>query len=140
MYRFLAQDCICPCRPPPKVDSSVIRIEPRHPPPPVNFLEWDGFIRICFSRKNKTLGAIFKQPSTLALLHCNYQLCRALSNASGVGLSPKSLQSSTASVPIEMLSAEDDMDMDGADSDNDVMDVDQEHTPEQVLVPCRLDF
>ncbi len=48
-------------RPPPKVDSSVVRIEPRNPPPPINFLEWDGLIRLCFSRKNKTLGAIFKQ-------------------------------------------------------------------------------
>ena len=47
-------------RPPPKVDSSVVRIEPRHPPPPVNFLEWDGLVRLCFGRKNKTLGAIFR--------------------------------------------------------------------------------
>jgi 18S rRNA (adenine1779-N6/adenine1780-N6)-dimethyltransferase len=39
----------------------VVRIEPRNPPPPINFLEWDGLIRLCFSRKNKTLGAIFKQ-------------------------------------------------------------------------------
>ncbi len=45
-------------RPPPKVDSSVVRIEPRHPPPPVNFLQWDGLVRLCFSRKNKTLGAL----------------------------------------------------------------------------------
>ncbi len=44
-------------RPPPKVDSSVVRIEPRHPPPPVNFLEWDGLVRLCFGRKNRTLGA-----------------------------------------------------------------------------------
>jgi 18S rRNA (adenine1779-N6/adenine1780-N6)-dimethyltransferase len=55
-------------RPPPKVDSSVVRIEPRNPPPPVNFKEWDGLIRICFGRKNKTLGAIFHQSSTLAML------------------------------------------------------------------------
>lgn len=27
-------------RPPPKVDSSVVRIEPRNPPPPVDFREW----------------------------------------------------------------------------------------------------
>ena len=25
-------------KPPPNVDSSVVRIEPKHPPPPVNFL------------------------------------------------------------------------------------------------------
>ena len=69
------------CRPPPKVDSSVVRIEPRNPPPPVNFLEWDGFIRICFSRKNKTLGAIFKQPTTLSLLHRNHETIKALGGA-----------------------------------------------------------
>lgn len=32
-------------RPPPKVESRVVRIEPRVPPPPVNFLEWDGLVR-----------------------------------------------------------------------------------------------
>lgn len=54
-------------RPPPKVDSSVVRIEPRHPPPPVNFMEWDGLVRLCFGRKNRTLGAIFRTGSTLAV-------------------------------------------------------------------------
>ncbi|KAF0755555.1 hypothetical protein AaE_004926 [Aphanomyces astaci] len=29
-------------RPPPKVESRVVRIEPKNPPPPVNFTEWDG--------------------------------------------------------------------------------------------------
>jgi len=48
-------------RPPPKVDSSVVRITPHNPPPPINFVEWDGLVRLCFSRKNKTLGAIFKK-------------------------------------------------------------------------------
>ena len=47
-------------RPPPKVESSVVRIEPRQPPPPINFPEWDGLLRICFSRKNKTIAAEFK--------------------------------------------------------------------------------
>ena len=110
-------------RPPPKVDSSVVRIEPRNPPPPINFLEWDGLVRLCFGRcaarggagqggagdgrraegaaagsvacclwacpgrrahtllalcpprsKNKTLGAIFRQSNTLALLEQNYQV------------------------------------------------------------------
>lgn len=55
-------------RPPPKVDSSVVRIEPRCPPPPVNFREWDGLVRLCFGRKNKTLAGIFRQSSTLCLL------------------------------------------------------------------------
>ena len=58
-------------RPPPKVDSSVVRIEPRRPPPPVNLREWDGFIRLCFGRKNKTLGAIFRQNRVVQLLEQN---------------------------------------------------------------------
>lgn len=29
-------------RPPPKVDSSVVRIEPVNPPPPINLLEWSA--------------------------------------------------------------------------------------------------
>jgi 18S rRNA (adenine1779-N6/adenine1780-N6)-dimethyltransferase len=59
--------------PPPKVESSVVRIEPRHPLPNINFTEWDGLLRICFSRKNKTLGAIFKQKAILELLYKNYK-------------------------------------------------------------------
>lgn len=60
-------------RPPPKVESSVVRIEPRNPPPPVNFTEWDGLVRVCFLRKNKTLGAIFKQKAIVELLEKNLQ-------------------------------------------------------------------
>jgi 18S rRNA (adenine1779-N6/adenine1780-N6)-dimethyltransferase len=59
--------------PPPKVESSVVRIEPRHPLPNINFTEWDGLLRICFSRKNKTLGAIFKQKTILELLFKNFK-------------------------------------------------------------------
>lgn len=58
--------------PPPKVESSVVRIEPKHPLPEINFIEWDGLLRICFSRKNKTFGAIFKQKSILELIYDNY--------------------------------------------------------------------
>lgn len=60
-------------RPPPKVESSVVRIEPRNPPPPINFQEWDGLVRICFSRKNKTLGASFRHSKVLELLEKNYR-------------------------------------------------------------------
>ncbi|MCO5598974.1 hypothetical protein L7F22_053073 [Adiantum nelumboides] len=65
-------------RPPPKVDSSVVRIEPRNPLPPISFKEWDGLIRLCFSRKNKTLGAIFRQKNVLALLEKNFKTFQAL--------------------------------------------------------------
>ena len=58
--------------PPPKVESSVIRIEPKSPLPNINFIEWDGLLRICFSRKNKTLAAIFKQKSVIEMIYHNY--------------------------------------------------------------------
>ena len=36
-------------RPPPKVESRVVRIELKNPPPPVNFTEWDGMVCFCDS-------------------------------------------------------------------------------------------
>ncbi|XP_054257297.1 probable dimethyladenosine transferase [Macrosteles quadrilineatus] len=67
-------------RPPPKVESSVVRIEPRNPPPPINFKEWDGLTRIVFVRKNKSLRAAFKQSVVLTTLEKNYKAHCSLSN------------------------------------------------------------
>nr|XP_056705007.1 probable dimethyladenosine transferase [Euleptes europaea] len=61
-------------KPPPKVESSVVRIEPRNPPPPINFQEWDGLLRIVFVRKNKTLSAVFNSNAVKRLLEQNYQI------------------------------------------------------------------
>jgi 18S rRNA (adenine1779-N6/adenine1780-N6)-dimethyltransferase len=61
-------------RPPPKVESSVVRLRPFNPAPPIPFLEWDGLVRLCFGRKNKTLGAIFKQGKILEMLEANYKV------------------------------------------------------------------
>ena len=36
-------------------------------------MEWDGLARLCFTRKNKTLGAIFRQAKVLAVLEENYR-------------------------------------------------------------------
>lgn len=68
-------------RPPPKVESSVVRIEPRNPPPAVNFVEWDGMLRICFQRKHRMLRAVFLQKSTLRTLEQNRKSAAALSHA-----------------------------------------------------------
>ena len=94
-------------RPPPKVDSSVVRIEPRNPPPPINFLEWDGMVRACFGRKNKTLSAIFRQGTTLSVMEQNYKLGLALGR--GLGSDP----SAAANAPQRM----DMMDMDGVEDE-----------------------
>ena len=58
-------------RPPPKVDSLVVRIELRNPPPPINFIEWDGLVRLLFNRKNKTCRAILCAKSCLDVLEQN---------------------------------------------------------------------
>ncbi|CAG2107519.1 unnamed protein product [Medioppia subpectinata] len=67
-------------RPPPKVESSVIRLEPINPPPDINFKEWDGLLRICFMRKNKTLSAQFKHNYVLDMLSHNYRIHCSLNN------------------------------------------------------------
>lgn len=60
-------------KPPPKVESSVVRMDPINPPPPVNFEEWDGLVRILFSRKNKTCSANFKASGVYEMLEKNYR-------------------------------------------------------------------
>lgn len=67
-------------RPPPKVESRVVRIEPRNPPPPVNFTEWDGMIKIVFNRKNKTLHSCFTTKSIFKILGENYKTYCSLNN------------------------------------------------------------
>lgn len=65
-------------RPPPKVESRVVRIELKNPPPPVNFVEWDGMIRLLFNRKNKTLRSVLSTKATLKLLEQNRKTIKSL--------------------------------------------------------------
>lgn len=67
-------------RPPPKVDSLVVKIELKIPPPPVNFIEWDGLVRMLFNRKHKTLHAILTVKSCLAVLEENFRTHLSLQN------------------------------------------------------------
>ncbi len=60
-------------RPPPQVESSVVRMEPITPPPPINFNEWDGLVRILFLRKNKIVAANFKTTAVMNMLEKNYK-------------------------------------------------------------------
>ncbi|PRT52561.1 Dimethyladenosine transferase [Wickerhamiella sorbophila] len=60
-------------RPPPNVESSVVRIEVKSPRPPVDYNEWDGLLRVCFVRKNRTISAGFKSSSVLQILEQNYR-------------------------------------------------------------------
>ena len=55
-------------RPPPQVESSVVRIEIKNPRPNIDFNEWDGLLRIVFVRKNKTIAAGFKSSNVIEIL------------------------------------------------------------------------
>ncbi|KAJ7089897.1 rRNA adenine dimethylase [Mycena belliarum] len=61
-------------RPPPKVESSVIRLVPLNPPPPVKFEEFDGLTRILFSRPNKTVRAGFGAKGVMQMLEKNWRV------------------------------------------------------------------
>jgi len=61
-------------RPPPQVDSSVVRIVPLNPPPAIRFEEFDGLTRIVFSRRNKQLRAcFFGARGVLEMLEANWK-------------------------------------------------------------------
>ena len=60
-------------RPPPQVESSVVRIVPIDPPPPVRFEEFDGLNRILFSRRNKMTNACFSAKGVLEMVESNWK-------------------------------------------------------------------
>ncbi|CBZ55993.1 putative dimethyladenosine transferase [Neospora caninum Liverpool] len=66
--------------PPPKVDSVVVKVVPRPNLLDVDFKEWDGLMRICFGRKNRTLHALFRRSSILSMLEANYKTWCTLNN------------------------------------------------------------
>ncbi|PKI83688.1 Dim1p [Malassezia vespertilionis] len=69
-------------RPPPQVDSSVVRIVPLNPPPAVRFEEFDGLTRIVFSRRNKMLRAcFFGARGVVDMLEANWKTWCAEHNA-----------------------------------------------------------
>ncbi|CAI8594552.1 unnamed protein product [Vicia faba] len=110
-------------RPPPKVDSSVVRIEPRKPRIEVNQKEWDGFLRICFNRKNKTLGAIFRQKNVISMLEKNYKTVQAL-KISQEGSSMEADNKVDFSSFADFIDDQEmEVDDDGVDDDEDEMDV-----------------
>jgi 18S rRNA (adenine1779-N6/adenine1780-N6)-dimethyltransferase len=99
-------------RPPPKVESAIVRIEPRNPRPSVNFPEWDGLARIVFQRKNKTLSALFNNKKVLSMLVENYGKVKALSTtANNVTV--------LSSDNNDMEDEEDDVEEDNDDTNND---------------------
>lgn len=93
-------------RPPPQVESSVVRIEPKTggDRPNVSWDEWDGLLRVCFVRKNKTLRASWLgTKEVLAMVERNYRTWCAMNG-----------------VPVDDSVAED-----GAEDDDETMEMDE---------------
>ncbi|KAL2404127.1 Dimethyladenosine transferase [Exophiala dermatitidis] len=90
-------------KPPPAVESSVIRMVPKNPRPNISYEEWDGLLRICFVRKNKTLRANFLgTTSIMNILEANYMTWCAQND-----------------VPLEEGPAEDQMEVEVEDAQED---------------------
>jgi 18S rRNA (adenine1779-N6/adenine1780-N6)-dimethyltransferase len=70
-------------KPPPQVESSVVRIEPKvgKERPGVSWDEWDGMLRICFVRKNRTMRASWLgTKEVLSMVERNYRIYCAMNN------------------------------------------------------------
>lgn len=109
-------------RPPPAVESSVVRLVPKNPRPQISYEEWDGLLRVAFVRKNKTLRAsFFGTTSVMDMLESNYKTWCAQNN-----------------VPVEdglseggdndVMEVEADIDGE-ADEWDGIMDIDDDDTP-----------
>ncbi|XP_057519206.1 ribosomal RNA small subunit methyltransferase [Amaranthus tricolor] len=111
-------------RPPPKVDSSVVRIEPRRPLPiPAGKLkEWNGMLSLCFSRKNKTLGSIFGQKKILEVLEKNYRTLESLGQLKN-DLEPIDMSVLADEKDDQRAFLDQDMDMEGGKADEDEMEI-----------------
>ncbi|KAG5472620.1 hypothetical protein LSCM4_01940 [Leishmania orientalis] len=83
--------------PPPKVESSVIRLDPKCPPPAVDFEEWDGLVKMLFNRKNKKASSIFRTKAAVQALHDKYLSYRKMEGGQPVEATAPGSKSATSS-------------------------------------------
>jgi 18S rRNA (adenine1779-N6/adenine1780-N6)-dimethyltransferase len=94
-------------RPPPQVESSVVRIEPKTGTerPGISWPEWDGMLRICFNRSNKTLRASWLgSKKVLAMCEQNFKVWSSLNNVENPtkdSQDPVDISNSTQGFPSE---------------------------------------
>ncbi|KAH8807903.1 dimethyladenosine transferase-like protein [Xylogone sp. PMI_703] len=107
-------------RPPPQVESSVVRIEPKlgADRPKISWPEWDGMLRVCFTRRNKTLRASWLgSKKVLAMCERNFKVWSAFSNTERLANDSLNLGDTSSSIqgfPSEE-EWENDLDMDEDD-------------------------
>lgn len=109
-------------KPPPAVESSVVRLVPKNPKPSISYDEWDGLLRVVFVRKNKTLRAsFFGTTSVMDMLETNYRTWCAQHDM-GIDDGPEDLNAPDAM----------DIDEEGIDKDEEAwngIDADEEEVP-----------
>lgn len=107
--------------PPPQVESSVVRIVPKNPRPQISYDEWDGLLRVCFVRKNKTLrSSFFGTSSVMDMLEANY---RTFCAQNDIPLDDGPLDPSDTTMEVE----EEQEEWNGIDED---MDIEEDDIPE----------
>ncbi|KAK3942219.1 S-adenosyl-L-methionine-dependent methyltransferase [Diplogelasinospora grovesii] len=114
--------------PPPKVESDVVRIEPKmgSARPNIAFEEFDGLLRIAFNRKNKTLRAAFGQKEVLAMCEKNYKLYCGLHNIPiDESIADDATAAAAAAAAEDVAMDVDDNADDGGDEDRDGMEVEE---------------
>ncbi|KAL0257707.1 Dimethyladenosine transferase [Diplodia seriata] len=106
--------------PPPQVESSVVRIVPKNPRPQISYDEWDGLLRICFVRKNKTMrSSFFGTSSVMDMLEANY---RTFCAQNDIPLDDSPLDPNDATMEVE----EQEDEWNGIDED---MDIEEDDIP-----------
>ena len=120
-------------RPPPAVESSVVRLVPKRPRPQISYEEWDGLLRVAFVRKNKTLRSSFLSvTSVMDLLESNYRtFCAVKGIAVDEGPSLVDRGSVRNEDEVDMVVSGGDEDTDGGGMDDGeewdgIMDVDDD--------------
>lgn len=101
-----------PC---PKVDSSLVRIQPKPEIPRVDLEEWGAFVRTCFCQKNKTLGAIFKQKKKVIELMIRSKKVAMTGRHRGLGVDD-AWGSDDGNIDADMTDDEELVDEDGSDA------------------------
>lgn len=110
--------------PPPQVESSVVRMEPRTDRPNISWDEWDGMLRVCFMRKNKTMNATWTASKVRAMVEQNWVTLAAMNPDVVTEGDWRVLRGEDDGVDEQMdEAADDDEDMGDAAGDED-MDVD----------------
>ncbi|KAL2812204.1 ribosomal RNA adenine dimethylase-domain-containing protein [Aspergillus granulosus] len=115
-------------RPPPQVESSVVRVEPKPQRPDISWDEWDGMLRICFVRKNKTLRAGFMATKIRAMIERNWITWAAM-HPEKVAVGDVELLTGKVAFPEKFAGAgkgEEDVEMDGVEEAAAGADVDED--------------